>query len=145
VLQQLQQDLLQAMKAKDATKVGALRLLLSSVKNRQIDLGHELNNDEFLAVVAKEIKQRRDSIEQFTAAGRQDLVANEQAEMDVIRQYLPAQLDESAIAQHVDQAITQTQATSVSDMGKVMTALSHLKGQADMAQVSTLVKQKLQG
>lgn len=131
------------MKAKDVTRVGALRLLLSSVKNRQIDLGHELNTEEFLAVVTKEVKQRRDSIDQFKAANRQDLVQNEQAELDILQQYLPAQLSQDQIAQKVDKAITQTGATSAADIGKVMGALAHLKTQADMAEVSKLVREKL--
>ena len=143
LLEKLNQDLISAMKAKDATTTGALRLLLSSVRNKKIELGHDLSDDEFVSVVTKEVKQRKDSMEQYTAAGRQDLVDAEKAEMDVLQKYLPAQLDASAIEVEVDKAIAATGAAVAADIGKVMASLSHLKNQADMGQVSRLVRQKL--
>jgi uncharacterized protein YqeY len=143
LVDQLNQDLISAMKAKDATVTGALRLLLSSVRNKKIELGHELADEEFLAVVAKEVKQRKDSIAQYAAASRQDLVDNEQAELAVLQRYLPAQLDAEAIAAEVEKAIASTGAAAAADMGKVMGALAHLKNQADMGHVSQLVRQKL--
>lgn len=143
MLGNVQQDLIQAMKAKDDTRVGTLRLLLSSLKNKQIELGHELSDDEAMQVVQKEVKQRKDSIQQYTQAGRQDLADQESAELAVLQHYMPAQMDEAAISAEVDKAITETSATSPADMGKVMGQLTHLKGQADMGVVSTLVKQKL--
>ena len=144
MLNQLQQDLLQAMKAKVANQVNALRLLLSNLKNRQIELGRELTADEMIAVVTKEVKQRRDSIAQFEAANRQDLVQNEQAELAVLQHYLPAQLSLDEVANHVDQAIAQTNATSAADMGKVMALVKpKVAGRADMGKVSALVKSKL--
>lgn len=143
LLDKLNQDLITAMKAKDATTTGALRLLLSSVRNKKIEIGHELSDDEFVSVVNKEVKQRKDSIEQYATAGRQDLVDAEKAEMDVLQKYLPAQLDSSAIEAEVNKAIAATNATAAADMGKVMGALSHLKNQADMGQVSQIVRQRL--
>jgi uncharacterized protein YqeY len=140
----LSQDLAQSMKAKDDVRTGTLRLLLSATRNRRIDLGHDLSDQEFLDVVNKEVKQRRDSIDQYTQAGRPELAEAELAELNILLTYLPEQLSDQQVATEVAKAITNTQATTVADMGKVMAALSHLKGQADMAQVSTLVRQKLQ-
>jgi uncharacterized protein len=143
MLKQIQQDMITAMKAKDDVRVGTLRLLMASIKNKQIDVGHELSDDEALLVVQKEVKQRKDSISQFTAAGRNDLAEAETAELAVLEEYMPAQMDESAITTEVDKAIASTGASAATDMGKVMGALAHLKGQADMGVVSNLVRQKL--
>ncbi len=139
----IQQDLIAAMKAKDETQVGTLRLLLSSLKNKQIELGHELNADEAMAVVQKEVKQRKDSIQQYVQAGRQDLADQESAELSVLEGYMPEQMDEAAIAVEVDKAIQASNATGPNDMGKVMGHLANLKGQADMGLVSQLVRQRL--
>jgi uncharacterized protein YqeY len=141
----IQQDLIAAMKAKDDVRVGTLRLLLSSLKNKQIELGHELNQDEAMAVVQKEVKQRKDSISQYQAAGRSDLAAAEAAELEVLQAYMPAQLSEVEIATEVEKAIVATNASSATEMGNVMGALTHLKGKADMSLVSSIVKQKLVG
>jgi uncharacterized protein YqeY len=141
--EQLSQDLTAAMKAKDDVRTGALRLLLSATRNKRIELGHDLSDDEFLAVVGKEVKQRKDSIAQYTQAGREDLVKEEQAELDIISDYLPEQLGPDQVALEVEKALTSTGASSSSDMGKVMAALGHLKGQADMSEVSKIVRQKL--
>lgn len=131
------------MKAKDDVRTGTLRLLLSSTRNKRIELGHDLSDAEFLAVVEKEVKQRKDSISQYQAAGRQDLVDAETGELNILVEYLPEQMSSEQVAAEVDKAITSSGASAVADMGKVMAALSHLKGQADMAEVSALVKQKL--
>lgn len=141
----IQQDLIAAMKAKDDVRVGTLRLLLSNLKNKQIELGHELNQDEAMAVVHKEVKQRKDSIEQYQAAGRTDLADAEAAELEVLQSYMPAQLSEAEVATEVEQAIKATNASSATDMGRVMGVLAHLKGKADMAIVSNTVKKKLVG
>jgi uncharacterized protein YqeY len=143
VVEKLQQDILHSMKAKDDARTGALRLLLSNVKNKQIELGRELSADDLLSVVQKEVKQRKDSITQYAAANRLDLVAEEQAELDVLQEYLPAQLSEAEIDQHVESALAQMQPAGPADMGKVMAALSGLKGQADMGMVSQLVREKM--
>ncbi len=143
MIQSLQQDLISAMKAKDDVRVGTLRLLLSSAKNKQIDLGHELSEDDFKAVVQREVKQRKDSISQFEAAGRADLAEEEKAELAVMQEYMPAQMSEEAIAVEVDKAVAESGAASASDIGKVMPLLGHLKGQADMGIVSRLVKKSL--
>jgi len=143
MLAKIQQDLIQAMKAKDAVRVGSLRLLMSSIKNKQIELGHELNDQEALQVVQKEVKQRKDSIQQYRDAGRQDLVDQETAELNVLQEYMPQQMGEQEISSEVDKAIQSLGAASPADIGKVMGALAHLKGQADMGVVSALVKQKL--
>ncbi len=143
LVDQLSQDLASSMKAKDDTRTGALRLLLSATRNKKIELGHDLSDEEFLAVVTKEVKQRKDSIAQYTSAGRQDLVDSETAELNILQSYLPEQLGSDQVAQEVAKAISATGATAQSDIGKVMAALSHLKGQADMGEVSKLVRQHL--
>ena len=139
----LQQDLMSAMKAKDAVRVGTLRLLLSSVKNKQIELGHELSQEEVLQVVKKEVKQRKDSIAQYQAVNRTDLVEEESAELAVLEDYMPAQMDEAAIVQEVDKVIADTGAAGPADMDKVMGALSGLRDQADMGMVSKVVRERL--
>jgi len=141
----IQKDLIAAMKAKDDVRVGTLRLLLSSMKNKQIELGHELSSDEGMAVIQKEVKQRKDSISQYEAAGRADLAEEESAELAVLQTYMPAQMSEDEMAVAVEKAISSTGASGASDMGKVMGVLADLKGKADMGVVSAMVKQKLVG
>ena len=141
----IQQDLIVAMKAKDDVRVGTLRLLLSSLKNKQIELGRDLTDEEALQVVQAQVKQRKDSIQQYTAANRHDLAEAEAAELAVLQAYMPAQLSEAEIAAEVEKAIIATKASSATDMGRIMAALAHLKGKADMGIVSSVVKQKLVG
>lgn len=145
LVDKLSQDLTLAMKAKDARTTGALRLLLSATRNKRIELGHDLSDEEFLAVVGKEVKQRKDSIEQYTQAGRTDLAEAEMEELNILLTYLPEQLGSDQINAEVNKAVASTGAAVVADMGKVMAALSHLKGQADMGEVSALVRQRLNG
>src|SRR5690606_29102746 len=113
----IQKDLIAAMKAKDDVRVGTLRLLLSSMKNKQIELGHELSSDEGMAVIQKEVKQRKDSISQYEAAGRADLAEEESAELAVLQTYMPAQMSEDEMADAVEKAISSTGASGASDMG----------------------------
>lgn len=140
------EDMKVAMKAKEAQRLSAIRLLLAAIKQREVDERKELSDTEIVAVVEKMIKQRRDSITQFQAANRKDLVDGETFELNLLTGYLPKQLTDAEIAQEVSAAIAQTGAKGVPDMGKVMGALkSKLAGRADLGKVSALVKTKLAG
>ena len=140
------EDMKAAMKAKEAQRLGAIRLLLAAVKQREVDERKDLSDAEINSVIEKMIKQRRDSISQFQAANRQDLVDVETFELNLLSGYLPKQLGDAEIAQEVSAAIAQTGAKGAPDMGKVMGVLkSKLAGRADMGKVSAMVKAKLAG
>jgi len=140
----IQDDMKSAMKAGDKARLGVIRLILAAIKQREVDERIELDDEQVLAVLDKMVKQRRDSIAQYTEAGRDELAAAEQAEVDIIQDYLPEALSEDEIAAIVEQAIAETGASSMRDMGKVMGKVKpQVQGRADMGQVSTLVKQKL--
>ncbi|MGJ4728444.1 GatB/YqeY domain-containing protein [Luteimonas sp. SDU101] len=144
--QQLTDDMKAAMKAGEKDRLGVIRLINAAIKQREVDERIQLDDAAVLAVLEKMLKQRKDSVTQFEAAGRDDLVAIERAEIEVIQAYLPAQLDEAQIASAIDSAIAQTGASGPADMGKLMGVLKPaLAGQADMGLVSKLVKQKLAG
>ena len=139
-------DMKLAMKAKEAQRLSAIRLLLAAVKQREVDERKELSDAEVVAVIEKMIKQRRDSITQFQAGKRGDLVDGETFELNLLSGYLPKQLTDAEIVEEVSAAIAQTGAKGASDIGKVMGALKgKLAGRADMGKVSSLVKSKLAG
>jgi uncharacterized protein YqeY len=139
-------DMKTAMKAKEAQRLSAIRLLLAAVKQREVDERKELSDGEIASVIEKMIKQRRDSIAQFQSANRQDLVAGETFELNLLSAYLPQQLTDAEIAAEVSAAIAQTGAKGIADMGKVMGMLKgKLAGRADLAKVSAQVKAKLAG
>jgi uncharacterized protein YqeY len=138
------EDMKSAMRAQDKERLSTIRLILSEIKKIEVDERIELDEARSLAVLDKMIKQRKDSIQQFTAAGRQELADKEAAEIAVIQQYMPARLGEAEILALVVDAIKQTGAASAQDMGKVMGILKpKLQGKADMGEVSKLVKSKL--
>ncbi len=133
-----------AMLAKDKPRLGAIRLLMAEIKQREVDTRVELNDEEILAVVTKMVKQRRDSISQFEAAGRQDLADKESAEIVVLQEFLPQQLTADEIAALIEQAITESGAAVMADMGKVMAVLKpKIQGRADVGAVSAQVKTRL--
>ncbi len=137
-------DMKSAMRNKEAEKLAAIRMLIAAVKQKEIDDRIELDDAQTLAVVEKQIKQRRDSIEQYDKAGRDDLAERERAELEVLSAYLPAQASEQEIAAAIDAAITETGATGMRDMGKVMGMLkASLAGKADMGAMSAQVKAAL--
>ena len=137
-------DMKEAMRAKDQTRLEAVRLLRAAIQRREVDEQIELNDEAVLAIVQKMIKQGRDSIEQFEKGGRDDLVQKEAATVEILETYLPEQLDESKLAALIDEALTETGAQSIRDMGKVMGWLKpHVQGRADMGAVSASIKQKL--
>lgn len=140
------EDMKAAMKAKEAQRLSAIRLLLAAIKQREVDERKDLTEGEIAAVIEKMIKQRRDSISQFQAANRQDLVDVETFELNLLSAYLPKQLSDAEIAAEVAAALAQTGAKGAPDMGKVMGVLkSKLAGRADLAKVSAMVKAKLAG
>ncbi len=142
--QQISDDMKAAMRAKDTARLGTVRLVLAAIKQREVDERIELDDAAVTAVIDKMIKQRKDSISQFEAAARADLVAQEQAELDVLAAYMPAQLSEAEVVAQVQAAIAQTGAAGPQDMGKVMGVLKgQLAGRADMTAVSALVKAAL--
>lgn len=133
-----------AMLARDKARLGAIRLLMAEIKQREVDARIELNDEDILAVVTKMVKQRRDSISQFEAAGRQDLADKESAEIVVLQEFLPQQLTADEIAALIEQAITESGAAVMADMGKVMAVLKpKIQGRADVGAVSAQVKTRL--
>jgi len=139
-------DMKAAMKARDAQRLGAIRLLMAEMKRREVDERIELSDADVLAIIDKMLKQRRDSLSQYQAAGRSDLASVEESEIAVLSAYMPRQLDESEIDAAIVGAIASTGAQGPKDMGKVMTLLrQQLAGQADLARVSGRVKARLSG
>lgn len=142
--QQITDDMKTAMRAKDAARLGAIRLLLAAMKQREVDERIELSDADVIAIIEKMNKQRRDSISQYEAAGRQDLADVERFEMSVLAAYMPQQLSEAEIAAAIAEAIAATGAVSPQDMGKVMGMVKpKLAGRADMGKVSALIKSQL--
>jgi len=137
-------DMKAAMKAKDAQRLGAVRLALAAIKQREVDERKDLSDADVLAVLEKMIKQRRDSIQQYTAGNRKDLADQEQFEIDVLAAYLPQQASGAEVDAIIGEAIAATGAKGVADMGKVMGQVkAKLAGRADMGQVSARVKARL--
>lgn len=133
-----------AMKAKDKESLSVIRMLKASLQNEQIKVGHELNDEEELTILSREMKQRRDSLTEFEKAGREDLVEKVKSEIIIVEKYLPQQLSEEEIRQIVSQAIANTNATSTSEFGKVMgVVMPQVKGKADGNQVNAIVKELL--
>ena len=140
----IQDDMKTAMRAKDKERLGAIRLILAAVKQREVDERIELNDVQVLGVLEKMIKQRRESLAQYQSAGREDLAARESFEIEVIQSYLPAPLSEADIDTLVANAVAVTGAHSVRDMGKVMALIKdQAQGRADMAKISARVKAHL--
>ena len=139
-------DMKASMRAKETARLGTIRLLLAAIKQKEVDERIELDDTTISSIVEKLIKQRKDSISQFQAAHRDDLVAAEQAELLVLQAYLPEQLSAAEVEAAVAAAIAESGASSAKDMGKVMGLLKpRLAGRADMGQVSALIKTCLAG
>ncbi len=138
------EDMKNAMRAKDAPRLSAIRLLLAATKQREVDERIELFDADILAIIEKMLKQRRDSVTQYEAGARQDLADIEKFEIEILSAYMPQQLAEAEIASEVAAAVAAAGAKAMQDMGKVMAILKpKLAGRADMAKVSALVKAKL--
>jgi uncharacterized protein YqeY len=135
-----------AMRARDAARLSAIRLILAAIKQKEVDERVELSDAEVIGVLEKMIKQRRESIAQYEKAARTDLAEAEKFELGVLSAYLPQQLGEAQIQNAIQAAVTETGASGVKDMGKVMALLkTRLAGRADMGKVSALVKARLSG
>lgn len=142
--EQITEDMKAAMRAKEAGKLGAIRLITAAIKQKEVDERIEVDDKQVLAIIEKMIKQRKDSIAQFEAGGRQDLVDIEKAELDILAVYMPAALSESEVSAEVAAAVAVSGAAGPQDMGKVMAILKpKLAGRADMTAVSGLVKAAL--
>jgi uncharacterized protein YqeY len=143
---QISDDMKAAMRAKDAPRLGAVRLLLSAMKQKEVDERVELSDADIVAIIDKMIKQRRDSISQFEKGGRQDLADQEKFEVGVLQAYMPQALSDSEVDAEIVAAMQSTGAKAMADMGKVMAVLKpKLAGKADMGKVSALVKARLAG
>ncbi|TCK19546.1 hypothetical protein DFR30_2859 [Thiogranum longum] len=140
----LQQDMKTAMRGGDKPKLGVIRLILAAIKQREVDERIELDDAQVTVVLDKMSKQRRDSLEQYEKAGREDLAAQERFELEVIQTYLPKQLEDAEIDALINTAVEATGASSMKDMGKVMGQLKDkLQGRADMGAVSGKIKARL--
>ena len=143
--EQISNDMKDAMRNKQTERLGTIRLLMAAMKQKEVDERVEITDAHIVAIIEKMIKQRKDSIQQFTLAKRDDLVANETQELVLLQTYLPEQLSKDEILLAVEKAMTSTAAQGPQDMGKVIAALkSELAGRADMGIVSGLVKAALQ-
>ncbi len=142
--EQISEDMKTAMRAKDSGRLATIRLINAAIKQKEVDERIELNDDQVLSVIEKMIKQRKDSISQFEAGGRQDLADIEKAELVVLNAYMPAQMSEAEVQAEVTAAVAAVGAAGPQDMGKVMGVLkSKLAGRADMTAVSAMVKAAL--
>ena len=144
IRQTISDDMKTFMRAKDSARLGTIRLLQAAIKQKEVDERIELNDDQIFSVIQKMLKQRKDSIEAYQKASRQDLIDQEQLEIEVLSKYMPEPLSEEEINQYIEEAIATTGASDMKDMGKVVGILkSKVAGRADMAEVSKLVRQKL--
>jgi uncharacterized protein YqeY len=140
------EDMKAAMRAKDAERLGTIRMITSAIKQREVDERIQLDDTQVLAVIEKMIKMRKESIAQFQSGGREDLVAKEQKEIELLQVYMPQQLGEAEVDALIAEAIAQSGATSIKEMGKAMALLKQkAQGRTDMASASARLKAKLGG
>lgn len=145
MIEQLEKDMIEAMKAKEKERLTVIRMVKAALKQEQIDHKKELNDDLLIDVVNKQIKMRKDSISEFEKGGRKDLVDATQAEIDILLKYLPEQLSREDVEKTIDEIFDEIKPEGQKDMGKVMKeAQAKLKGKADMKDVSTIIREKLQ-
>lgn len=142
--EKIRADMTSAMKAQEKDRLSTLRMLQSSLKNEQINTGHELSDEDAMTVIRKAMKQRQDSIEQYTNAGRTELADKERAEMELLKAYLPAELSEEELEAGLREIVASTGAQSKKDLGKVMKeATARYKGRADGKKIQELVSRLL--
>jgi uncharacterized protein YqeY len=141
---QVRADLTESMKARSVERTSVLRMLQSSIKNEQIEVKHDLSDEETMVVIRKAVKQRQDSIEQYTKGNRPDLAAKEQSELDILKTYLPPELSDEELETGVREIVAATGAQSKKDMGKVMKeATAKFKGRADGKKIQEIVSKLL--
>ena len=144
MVEQLNKDMIEAMKAGEKDKLTVIRMVKAALKQEEIDHKKEVNDDLLIDVVNKQIKMRKDSITEFEKGNRQDLIEATQAEIDILMKYLPEQLSHEEVVKIIDEIFEEVKPESMKDMGKVMgPAQAKLKGRADMKEVSTLIREKL--
>lgn len=142
--EQVRADMTESMKARTADRTSTLRMLQSALKNQQIEAGHELSDEEAMSVIRKAVKQRLDSIDQYTRANRADLAAREQAEIEILKVYLPPELSDAELESGLRDIITSTGAQSKKDLGKVMKeATAKFKGRAEGKKIQEIVSRLL--
>ena len=145
MVEQLEKDMIEAMKSKDKERLTVIRMVKASLKQEQIDHKKEINDELLIDVVNKQIKMRKDSIAEFEKGNRQDLVDATQNEINILLNYLPEQLSQEEVAKIIDEIFDEVKPEGQKDMGKVMKeAQAKLKGKADMKEVSSIIKEKLQ-
>ena len=145
MVEQLDKDMIEAMKAKDKDKLAVIRMVKAALKQEQIDHKKEINDELLIDVVNKQIKMRKDSITEFEKGGRQDLIDATQSEIDILIKYLPEQLSPEEVEKIINEIFEEVKPEGQKDMGKVMKeAQAKLKGKADMKEVSSIIKEKLQ-
>ena len=145
MVEQLKQDMIEAMKAKDQERLTTIRMVKAAMDKEHIDKKREINDDLLIEVVSHEVKTRNESIEEFRKGNREDLVKATEAEIEILKKYLPEQLSEDEVKGVIDEVITEVKPEGIRDMGKVMReATARLKGKANMSLVSRIVKEKLQ-
>ncbi len=146
MVEKLEKDMIEAMKNKDKDKLTVIRMVKASLKQEQIDHKKEINDDLLIDVVNKQIKMRKDSITEFEKGNRQDLIDKTKSEINVLLEYLPEQLSKDEVISIIDKIFAEVKPEGPKDMGKVMgMAQGQLKGKADMKEVSTIIREKLQG
>jgi len=144
MLEKLTNDMISAMKAKDKEKLSVIRMVKAAIQLEEINKKKKLEDDDVIAIISKQIKMRKESIEEFKKANRSDLIDQTQSEIDILVTYLPTQLSEEELSKIVSEVITKVDAKVASDMGKIMKELLPLiKGKADMGQVNNMIKEKL--
>ena len=144
LLDKLQNEMKKALKSKDKERLSVIRMLISEIKKEQIDKKKDLSDDEILKIIQRYAKQRREAIEQYKKANRQDLVEKEEKELNIVLEFLPEQLTEEEITKIVEESINEVGANSIKDMGKVMkVVMEKVKGRADGSIVSKIVREKL--
>ena len=144
MVEQLNKDMIEAMKAGEKDKLTVIRMVKAALKQEEIDHKKEVNDDLLIDVVNKQIKMRKDSITEFEKGNRQDLIEATQAEIDILMKYLPEQLSHEEVVKIIDEIFEEVKPESMKDMGKVMgPAQAKLKGKADMKEVSTIIREKL--
>lgn len=145
MVEQLKKDMIDAMKNKDKEKLTVIRMVKAAMDQEHIDRKREINDDLLIDVVNKQIKMRKDSIEEFTKGNRSDLAQKTQEEVDILMKYLPEQLSDEEVLKIIDEAFSKIQPSGMKDMGKVMEIVTpEVKGKADMKKVSEIIRGKLQ-
>ena len=144
LFEELKKDMIDAMKAKDKDRLTVIRMLKAALDKERIDKKIEITDEVFISVLEKQVKMRNDSIEEFKQAGREELVEKTLGELEVLKKYLPEALSEDEVMDIINDAITKLEATTMKDMGKVMSEVSpKVKGRYDMKEVSSIIKSKL--